>query len=251
MRSGQAGHPQVRDPEPLCSAASRPGHGGQRLPRVLVVDDEQAIRDYLCLGLRYERFDVREAADAVEARAVVRAWDPQVVLLDVLMPGEDGFALGRILRAGDPTRLLIFLTARDALEDRVRGLDLGADDYLIKPFEFRELVARIRTHLRRLVPSARDILAHGGVSVDLDRHRAAVDGQAVELSLREFDLLCCFLRHPGQVLSKPVLLDQVWGLDDERSENIVEQYVRYLRHKLGRCAGLLRTVRGVGYRFGE
>ena len=220
--------------------------------RVLVVDDEQAIRDYLCLGLRYEGFAVRDAADAAQARTVLREWDPQVVVLDVLMPGEDGFRLGRAVREGDAGRLLIFLTARDSVDDRVKGLDLGADDYLVKPFAFRELVARIRTHLRRLGPSPADILQHGPVAVDLGRHRVTVDGQAVELSLREFDLLCCFLRHPGQALSKRALLDRVWGYDFYGNENIVEQYVRYLRDKLGgHGRTLLKTVRGVGYRLGD
>ncbi len=220
--------------------------------RVLVVDDEQAIRDYLCLGLRYEGFEVRDAADAPGARTLLREWDPQVVVLDVVMPGEDGFSLGRALREGNPNRLLIFLTARDAVDDRVRGLNLGADDYLVKPFEFRELVARIRTHLRRLGPVPTDILSFGAVMVDIGRHRVTVDGTPVELSLREFDLLCCLLRHAGQTLSKRTLLDRVWGYDFYGSENIVEQYVRYLRDKLGECGReVVKTVRGVGYRLGD
>ncbi len=226
---------------------------GDRQPvRVLVVDDEAAIRDYLSLGLRYEGFEVRDAADADQARAALRTWDPQVVVLDVLLPGEDGFSLGRQLRAADAGRLLIFLTARDAVDDRIRGLELGADDYLVKPFEFKELVARIRTHLRRLGPSAADQLAFGPLAVDLARHRVVLDGEVVELTLREFDLLCCFLRHPGQVLSKRTLLDRVWGYDFYGNDNIVEQYVRYLREKLGeRGRALLQTVRGVGYRLGD
>jgi len=220
--------------------------------RVLVVDDEQAIRDYLCLGLRYEGFEVRDAENATAARAVLHQWDPQVVILDVVMPGEDGFSLGRTLREGDAARLLIFLTARDAVDDRVKGLNLGADDYLVKPFEFRELVARIRTHLRRLGPTPADILNHGPLSIDLARHKVILDGAPLELSLREFDLLCCFLRHAGQVLSKRTLLDRVWGYDFYGNDNIVEQYVRYLREKLGEGRrDLITTVRGVGYRLGD
>ncbi len=226
--------------------------GDKQPVRVLVVDDEAAIRDYLALGLRYEGFEVRDASDAEQARASLRTWDPQVVVLDVLLPGEDGFSLGRQLRSADAQRLLIFLTARDAVDDRIRGLELGADDYLVKPFEFKELVARIRTHLRRLGPCAADQLAFGPVAVDLTRHRVVVDGQVVELTLREFDLLCCFLRHPGQVLSKRTLLDRVWGYDFYGNDNIVEQYVRYLREKLGEHGRtLLQTVRGVGYRLGD
>lgn len=219
--------------------------------RVLVVDDEQAIRDYLCLGLRYEGFEVRDAADAPAARRLLAEWAPQVVLLDVLLPGEDGFSLGRALREGHPERLLLFLTARDGVDDRVRGLELGADDYLVKPFAFRELLARIRSHLRRLGSGPADALTYGPLTLDLVGHRVTLDGAPVELSLREFDLLCCFLRHPGQALSRRTLLDQVWGYDFYGSENIVEQYVRYLREKLGdRGRELLQTVRGVGYRLG-
>ena len=220
--------------------------------RILVVDDEQAIRDYLCLGLRYEGFAVRDAPDAAQARVAVREWHPQVVILDVLMPGEDGFSLGRSLREEDPGRLLIFLTARDAVDDRVQGLNLGADDYLVKPFEFRELVARIHSHLRRLGCVQSDVLSYGPFRIDLGRHQVTVDDAPVELSLREFDLLCCLLRHPGQVLSKRTLLDRVWGYDFYGNDNIVEQYVRYLRDKLGEQGRrLITTVRGVGYRLGE
>ncbi len=220
--------------------------------RILVVDDEQAIRDYLCLGLRYEGFEVRDAPDAALARVAVREWRPQVVILDVLMPGEDGFRLGRSLREEDPGQLLIFLTARDAVDDRVHGLNLGADDYLVKPFEFRELVARIHSHLRRLGHLPSDVLRYGPCRVDLARHQVTVDDVPVELSLREFDLLCCLLRHPGQVLSKRILLDRVWGYEFDGNDNIVEQYVRYLRDKLGEHGRrLITTVRGVGYRLGE
>lgn len=220
--------------------------------RILVVDDEQAIRDYLCLGLRYEGFEVRDAPDAAQARAAVREWNPQLVILDVLMPGEDGFSLGRSLREEDSGRLLIFLTARDAVDDRVQGLNLGADDYLVKPFEFRELVARIRSHLRRLGHLQSDLLSYGPLRIDLGRHQVSVDDVPVELSLREFDLLCCLLRHPGQVLSKRILLDRIWGYDFDGNDNIVEQYIRYLREKLGEQGRrLIMTVRGVGYRLGE
>jgi two-component system OmpR family response regulator len=220
-------------------------------PRVRVVDDEAAIRDYLLLGLDYEGFDVRAAAEALEAREAVRTWDPHVVLLDVMMPGMDGFELAKSLRH-DPDRILIFLTARDAVDDRVHGLDLGADDYLVKPFAFKELVARIRRHLRRQRPNLGSVLQSGALAIDLARHRATVDGRPVELSGREFDLLTCFLRHPSQVLPKRTLLDQVWGYDFTGDENIVEVYVRSLREKLGDPEHrVIQTVRGVGYRLGD
>lgn len=221
-------------------------------PRVLVVDDEAAIRDYLLLGLEYEGFAARAAADAVGARALVREWDPDVVVLDVMMPGEDGFQLGELLRQ-DPHRVLIFLTARDAIEDRVYGLELGADDYLVKPFAFKELVARIRRHLRHQQPSLGQQLRFGPLVLDLARHQATVRGAPVDLTPKEFDLLTCFLRHPGQVLSKHALLDHVWGYDaiGIGSENLVEVHVRNLRQKLGDTSRqLIQTVRGVGYRLG-
>lgn len=218
--------------------------------RVLVVDDEPAIRDYLLLGLEHEGFDVRVAGGAEEARAVVSAWAPHAVLLDVMMPGADGFALARELRA-DPARVLIFLTARDEVDDRVRGLDLGADDYLVKPFAFRELVARLRRHLRRQRPGLGRGLRWGPVEVDTAGHRVSCEGRPVDLSGREFDLLTCLLRHPGQVLSKRALLDMVWGYDFYGDPNVVEVYVRNLRAKLGDGQHrLIRTVRGVGYRLG-
>lgn len=226
--------------------------GDEEKPRVLVVDDEAAIRDYLLLGLEYEGFAVRVAADAAEARVVVRQWSPHVILLDVMMPGESGFHLGEALRQ-DPRPILIFLTARDAVEDRVYGLDLGADDYLVKPFAFKELVARIRRHLRRQNPTLGQELRFGPIVLDLARHQARVRGELVELTGREFDLLACFLRHPGQVLSKGSLLDQVWGYDfaGVGGENLVEVYVSNLREKLGDLDHrLIQTVRGVGYRLG-
>lgn len=219
--------------------------------RILVVDDESAIRDYLSLGLRYEKFAVREANDAIAARREVASWKPQVIILDIMMPGTDGFQLASELRA-DPTRIIIFLTARDEVDDRVRGLDLGADDYLVKPFAFKELLARIRRHLRRQWPAYGQELRAGTVVLDPVRHIVTVQGKPVDLSPREFELLTCFLLHPSQVLSKSVLLDQVWGYDWYGDENIVEVYVKNLRDKLADGdRRIIQTVRGVGYRLGD
>jgi two-component system OmpR family response regulator len=220
-------------------------------PRVLVVDDEAAIRDYLTLGLQYEGFEVRQAADAGAARAAASQWRPHAAVLDVMMPGEDGFQLARDLRAADPALVIIFLTAKDAIDDRVAGFTLGADDYLVKPFAFRELVARLRGHLRRQAPALSEALRCGELEMDPAAHRATLAGRPLELTVREFDLLQCLLRHPGQVLSKRTLLDRVWGYDFYGDDNVVEVYIRYLREKLGDGdRRLIQTVRGVGYRLG-
>ncbi|HVB10952.1 MAG TPA: response regulator transcription factor [Bacillota bacterium] len=220
-------------------------------PRVLVVDDEAAIRDYLTLGLQYEGFLVHQAADAGEARAAASAWRPHAAVLDVMMPGEDGFHLAKDLRAGDPALVIVFLTAKDAVDDRVAGIEIGADDYLVKPFAFRELVARLRRHLRRQAPALSEVLRWGEIELDPAAHRASLDGRPLELTVREFDLLQCLLQHPGQALSKRTLLDRVWGYDFYGDDNVVEVYVRYLREKLGDGdRRLIQTVRGIGYRLG-
>ena len=220
-------------------------------PRVLVVDDEAAIRDYLSLGLQYEGFDVHPAADAGQARAAASAWRPHAAVLDVMMPGEDGFALARALRAADAHLVIIFLTAKDAVDDRVAGIELGADDYLLKPFAFAGLVARLRRHLRRQAPALSEILRWGELALDPAGHRAELAGRPLDLTAREFDLLHCLLQHPGQVLSKGTLLDRVWGYDFYGDDNVVEVYVRYLREKLGDGdRRIIQTVRGVGYRLG-
>ncbi len=220
-------------------------------PRVLVVDDEAAIRDYLTLGLQYEGFEVRQAADAGQARAAASAWRPHAAILDVMMPGGDGFDLGRDLRAADPHLVIIFLTAKDAVDDRVAGIELGADDYLVKPFAFRELVARLRRHLRRQAPALSEVLRWGDIELDPAAHRADIAGRSLEFTVREFDLLQCLLQHPGQVMSKRTLLDRVWGYDFVGDDNVVEVYVRYLREKLGDGERrIIQTIRGVGYRLG-
>lgn len=221
------------------------------LPKVLVVDDEAALREYLALGLPYEGFAVQTAADAEQARQVIAAWAPEVILLDILLPGENGYSLAREW-VNRPGRVLIFLTARDAVDDRVRGLDLGADDYLVKPFAFKELVARIRRHLRRLRADPDQVLVFGPLSLDPERHRVRCREEPVALSPREFDLLACLMRHPGQVLSKSTLLDWVWGYTAALDGNLVEVYIRSLRDKLqDRDRRLIQTVRGVGYRLGD
>jgi DNA-binding response OmpR family regulator len=216
---------------------------------VLVVDDEQVIRHFLRTGLRYEGFEVHEAADGREALRMAANLRPDVVVLDLLMPGVDGYEVCRRLR-GRTDLGIIMLTARDELHDRVRGLDLGADDYLVKPFHFEELLSRIRSVLRRLNRPAAETLTFGPLLLDQARHEASVDGRALDLTPREFDLLRFLMRHPQQVFSRQVILDRVWGPDFLGGEANVNVCVAGLRTKLGPTArDLVQTVRGIGFRL--
>jgi DNA-binding response OmpR family regulator len=217
--------------------------------KILVVDDEPMIRNFLRTGLRYEGFEVAEAGDGSEALAVASTFRPDLVILDVMMPSLDGHEVARRLR-GDPDLGILMLTAKDEVSDRVQGLDLGADDYLVKPFDFDELLSRLRAILRRLRPTWGQTLEAGPVRLDLALHQGFLSGRPVELTAREFDLLKLFVQHPKQALSRQTILDRVWGGDFFGGENNVEVYVGYLRRKLGaRGARLIQTVRGVGYRF--
>ena len=220
-----------------------------RSARVLVVDDEAAIRDFIELGLSREGFAVRTAPDGRAALTAVDQFQPDLVIVDVMMPRMDGLSLTREL-AGDPRRGLIILSARDETKDRIVGLELGADDYLVKPFEFAELLARIRSVLRRRQPDQAEVLRAGDLVLDRSRRSATYRGEAVELSPREFDLLYYLASHRGRVLERDRLLNAVWGVSFYGDENNLEVYVRYLRRKL--CDDdrrLIQTVRGVGYRL--
>jgi DNA-binding response OmpR family regulator len=218
-------------------------------PRVLVVDDEPAITDFIEIGLSREGFEVETAGDGRAALSVVDRFAPDVVVLDVMMPRMDGIALTKEL-AGDPRRGLVILSARDDTEDRIRGLDLGADDYLGKPFEFGELLARVRSVLRRRQPDQAAVVRAGPLELDRNTRRVCRAGQGVELTAREFDLLAYLMEHQGEVLTRDRLLNAVWGLAFYGDENNLEVYVHYLRLKLGDTDRLLiQTVRGVGYRL--
>ncbi len=218
-------------------------------PRVLVVDDEPAITDFIQIGLSREGFEVETAGDGRAALSVVDRFAPDVVVLDVMMPRMDGIALTREL-AGDPRRGLVILSARDDTEDRIRGLDLGADDYLGKPFEFGELLARVRSVLRRRQPDQAAVVRAGPLELDRNTRRVCRAGQGVELTAREFDLLAYLMEHQGEVLTRDRLLNAVWGLAFYGDENNLDVYVHYLRLKLGDTDRLLiQTVRGVGYRL--
>jgi two-component system response regulator MprA len=221
--------------------------------RILVADDEPAVRDALARALRLEGYDVDLARDGEEALAAVDH-RPDAVVLDVLMPNLDGISACRRLRAlGDRTPVLM-LTARDAVSDRVAGLDAGADDYLVKPFALEELLARLRALLRRSVNGAEDgVLRFGDVELDPGTHEVRRGERGIELTRTEFLLLELFLLNPRQVLTRSLIYERVWGYDFGPSSNALDVYVGYLRRKLeaGGEPRLVQTVRGVGYALRE
>jgi two-component system response regulator MprA len=216
--------------------------------RILIIEDEDKILQFLQRGLTYEGYRVVTAADGASGLALARSEVPDVVILDWMLPGLDGLEVCRRLRAAGATPILM-LTARESVSDRVLGLDAGADDYLVKPFEFDELVARVRALLRRARPEAADLLAFVDLRLDTGTHQAYRGDRPIELTAKEYELLDLFLRHPRQVLTREVIFDRVWGYDFGGESNIIEVYVRYLRQKTeaGGEARLLHTVRGVGY----
>jgi two-component system response regulator MprA len=220
-------------------------------PHVLVVDDDEPIAAALRRALEYEGFRVTVARDGYAALDAARRGGPDLVVLDLMLPGLDGVEVCRRLRSESRDALVLMLTARDATADRVRGLDAGADDYLVKPFAYEELLARVRALLRRRTPAAGGDapLRLADLVLDPLAHQVRRGSRPVDLTALEFDLLRHFLAHPRQVLSRAQLLDAVWGLPAATASNVVDVYVGYLRTKL-EAAGeprLLHTVRGVGY----
>jgi two-component system, OmpR family, response regulator MprA len=220
-----------------------------RSPRVLVVDDERSIVDFIRLGLQYEGFQVQTAADGQAALRLISEFKPHVVVLDIMMPKLDGLQVAAALQGNKDTGIII-LSAKDEVQDRIKGLEVGADDYLVKPFDFGELLARIRAVMRRRNPSAGPMLQVQDVTMDETTREVRRDGRPIELSAREFDLLRLLMMHPNQVLPRDRILDQVWGYNFFGDANNVEVYIRYLRQKLGdEKHELIQTVRGVGYRI--
>jgi two-component system, OmpR family, response regulator MprA len=231
--------------------------GAMRRPRILVVDDDASITAFLRRALAYEGYQVVTAADGPSALAVARDEPPDLVVLDVMLPGLDGMEVVRRLRAGEtaPGRLpVLMLTARDEVSHRVTGLDAGADDYLVKPFALEELAARIRALLRRRGPETQPVLRFAGLKLDTVTREVSRAGRTIHLTAKEYDLLIYFMRHPRQVLTREQLLDQVWGFDSDADTHVLEVYVGYLRQKLEQpgldgvpAPRLLHTLRGVGY----
>jgi two-component system response regulator MprA len=216
--------------------------------RILVIEDEDRIRQFLQRGLTYENYRVDVAGDGPTGLALARENPPDVVILDWMLPGMDGLEVCRRLRAAGPVPILM-LTAKDTVGDRVIGLDAGADDYLVKPFAFDELLARIRALLRRAAPTQPEVLHFSDLSLDTGTRQAFRGERAIDLTAKEYELLELFMRHPRQVLTREVIFDRVWGYDFGGESNIIEVYVRYLRQKTeaGGETRLVHTVRGVGY----
>ena len=219
-----------------------------RAPRVLVVEDDEDIAQALQRSLRMEGYEVRSAGDGKTALEHGRTFAPDLVILDLGLPEIDGIEVAKSLRDGDDVPILI-LTARDALESRVEGLDAGADDYLVKPFALAELLARLRALLRRRFEGEGGLLRVGDLTLDLSTREGQRGERVFTLTRIEFDLLEMFLRHPRQVLTREVLLNRVWGFDFDSGTNSLAVYVGYLRRKLeeGGEPRCIQTVRGVGY----
>ena len=215
---------------------------------VLLVDDDASIRRMLERTLAAEGYDVAAVADGGAAMAAVERAVPDAIVLDVAMPGLDGLSVTRRLRGKGLAVPILLLTARDALEERVAGLDAGADDYLVKPFEARELAARLRALLRRNRPPAEQ-LAYADLLLEPGTGTALRAGRDLELTRREAELLELLLRNPRSVVTREIALEEVWGGEGEASLNVVDRYVAYLRRKLGEPP-LIQTVRGLGFRLG-
>lgn len=219
--------------------------------RILVVEDERRIAAFIKRGLEEECYAVDLAYDGEEALDWAAVVDYDLIVLDVLLPKKDGIQVCRALRLQGKHVPILMLTARDAVEDRVRGLDSGADDYLVKPFAFQELLARIRALFRRGGEVKSTRLQVGDLVLDTITHRADRAGRVIELTAREYALLEFLMRHPGQALSRTQIAEHVWNYDFFSTSNVVDVYVRYLRRKIdqGFEIKLIKTVRGVGYKI--
>ena len=216
--------------------------------RILIIEDDEAILKVLRRVLSYEGYQVDTALDGQSGLNMVREIVPDLIILDWMPPGMDGLEVCRRLRTTSNIPILM-LTAKDTIQDRVQGLDAGADDYLIKPFELDELMARIRALLRRTQTERAQVLSFADLVLDISTRQASRKGRIISLTAKEYELLELFMRHPRQVLTREMIFDRVWGYDFGGESNVLDVYIRYLRQKLeeGGEARLLHTARGVGY----
>lgn len=230
------------------SSSSHRGCAIRILVKLLVVEDEKPTAAFLWKGLSEEGFAVDIARDAAHADEAVKVYDYDLIVLDVMLPGGDGFAMCRRWRAAGLNTPILFLTARDDVADRVRGLEIGGDDYLVKPFAFAELLARVRALLRRgqaaITPAELQV---GDLVLDTSRRRVTRRGQVLALTMREYQLLEYLVRHAGRLVTRTELWEHVWESHSTPDSNVVDVYVRYLRNKLGRDPDFIKTVRGGGY----
>ncbi|MEO0408450.1 MAG: response regulator transcription factor [Cyanobacteria bacterium P01_A01_bin.135] len=218
-------------------------------PHIVVVEDEEKLARFIELELSYEEYQVSVANDGLTGLTTIRDSDPDLVILDWLMPGMTGLEVCRRLRATGSKVPVILLTAKDEISDRVAGLDAGADDYMVKPFSIEELLARIRAHLRRTADEDSDVLMFEDLKLDRKTREVFRGSRSIELTAKEFDLLEYLLSYPRQVMTRDRILEEVWGYDFMGDSNIIEVYIRYLRLKLEaeEETRLIQTVRGVGY----
>jgi len=216
--------------------------------RILIIEDDEAILRVLRRALAYEGYRVDAAPDGESGLNQARDYHPDLVILDWMLPGMDGLEVCQRLRAGGSVPVLM-LTAKDTLQDRVQGLDAGADDYMVKPFELDELLARVRALLRRTQPERVPLLSFADLTLDTSTRQASRRGRVISLTAKEYDLLELFMRHPRQVLTREMIFDRVWGYDFGGESNVLDVYIRYLRQKLeiDDEQRLIHTVRGVGY----
>ena len=216
--------------------------------RVLIIEDDEGILRVLRRALTYEGYQVETALEGEAGLSQAREWRPDLVILDLMLPGMDGLEVCHRLRTGGSIPILM-LTAKDTVQDRIQGLDAGADDYMIKPFNLDELLARVRALLRRTQPERVPVLKFADLTLDTGSRQASRGNRSISLTAKEYELLELFLRHPKQVLTREVIFDRVWGYDFGGESNVLEVYIRYLRQKLegeGEIR-LIHTVRGVGY----
>jgi two-component system alkaline phosphatase synthesis response regulator PhoP len=219
---------------------------------IYCLEDDEGIRDIEVYTLRSTGYAAEGFADGKTFLEAVRKNPPQLVILDIMLPGEDGLEILRRLKTDAATRDIpvIMATAKGSEYDKIKGLDLGADDYLAKPFGMMEMVSRVRAVLRRVSPPAETrILTAGGLSMYPDEHRVSAGGEAVTLTLKEYEMLRIMLEHPGIVFTRDQLLSDIWGMDYDGETRTVDVHMRTLRQKLGDCGDLIETVRGVGYRL--
>ena len=217
--------------------------------RILIIEDDQAILKLLQRGLAYEGYAVDVATDGRAGLNLARDRNPDLVVLDWMLPGMDGLEVCHRLRLGGSMPILM-LTAKDTIQDRVQGLDAGADDYMVKPFNLDELLARVRALLRRTQPERIQVLKFADLTLDTGSREATRGNKLIQLTAKEYELLELFMRHPKQVLTREVIFDRVWGYDFGGESNVLEVYIRYLRQKLEdneTQPRLIHTVRGVGY----
>ena len=223
------------------------------MARLLIVDDEMRIRELIKKYAKFEGYEVDEAADGMEALEKCRSNDYDLVILDIMMPELDGFSVCRELRKNRPVPVII-LSARGEEYDRIHGFELGIDDYVVKPFSPRELMMRVAAVLKRtgsIGKAEKEVYEHDGLRVDFTGRQVVLDGEALSLSPKEYDLLFYLVRNRGVALSRERLISQVWGLDFYGDDRTLDTHIKLLRKRLGRLSGRIVTLRGVGYRFEE